>query len=161
MKTGNPIHIYDEGKINIHGTDERLECLLTKIGDSEHVVGFRVPAPTTTSSLKLQEVVKGVAAQTVGADKWHAAGITGKGVKIGILDLGFGKIKDYLGSGLPADITTLQSIDKLDRQEEAHGTACAMVVHAMAPAADLFIPYFAGSRPYRVIAALQFFPFAE
>jgi hypothetical protein len=138
-------------------TPGKLLEYMTTIGDSVHIVGFRVPTPTTTNGLKLQEVVKGVGAKTVGADKWHEAGITGKGVRIGILDLGFGKIKDYVGKGLPAKMTTLQSIDKLDRQEESHGTACAMVVHAMAPDAELFIAYFDGSSRDSFIDALQFF----
>ncbi|MBX3085450.1 MAG: S8 family serine peptidase [Anaerolineae bacterium] len=138
-------------------TPGKLLEYLSTIGDSVHIVGFRVPAPTTTGRFRLQDAVKGVAAQTVGADKWHAAGITGKGIKVGVLDLGFGKIKDYLGNGLPAKVNTLQSIDKLDRQEESHGTACAMVVHAMAPDAELYIAYFDGNSRDSFVKALQWF----
>ena len=79
-------------------------------------------------------LTQGVAASNASA--WHTAGITGTGVKVAILDVGF---KNYttartLGE-LPSGLATYGTIDTT----EEHGTACAEVVHDMAPGADLTI----------------------
>ena len=41
------------------------------------------------------------ALQAHGADKWHEAGFKGAGVKIGIIDFGFGGMEDYIGTEVP------------------------------------------------------------
>ncbi len=81
---------------------------------------------------------EGVAA--IGADAYHAAGITGSGVKIAIIDLGFAGLsqaqargdipysvvqKDITGTGLTTGIS--------------HGTAVAEIVHEVAPGAKLYL----------------------
>ncbi|MFN8418365.1 MAG: S8 family serine peptidase [Anaerolineae bacterium] len=99
---------------------------------------------------------EGVSATTIGADKWHAAGITGKGIKLGVLDLGFGGVKAQLGDFLPENVETNISIDKMDKQKEDHGTAVAMVVHSIAPDAELYLAYFDGiSGGTGLVKALQ------
>jgi hypothetical protein len=121
-------------------------------------VGFRPPTPQTSSGpVNLQQVnTKGAA--TIGADKWHAAGITGKGVKVGILDGGFGGIQKYAGKQLPAanKMKSNVPLDELDSQEEVHGTACAMVVHGAAPDAELFIAQFDFNSRESLISAVEF-----
>jgi hypothetical protein len=127
-------------------TPEKLLGYLSKIAKTAHVVGFRPPSPRTVKKLNLQQFnTKGAA--MIGADKWHDAGITGKGVRIGILDMGFGGIAKYAGKQLPEADAMKSNIplDELDEQEEDHGTACAMVVHGAAPDAELFIAWFDGS----------------
>lgn len=115
---------------------------LAQVGNVPHVVGFRPPTPVGISGKFLSPNLDGtVAAKTVGADKWQAAGITGKGVKVGVIDLGFGGIKAQLGSKLPENVTTNIPIDDMDSQEENHGTAVSMVVHGIAPEADMFMCY--------------------
>ncbi len=130
---------------------------LTKIAKVNHVVGFRPPTPKTAKIVNLQNLnTKG--AVTIGADKWHKAGITGKGVRIGILDMGFGGIMQNAGKALPpADqMKSNVPLDELDQQEEVHGTACAMVVHGAAPDAELYIAQFDGSSRESWINAVQF-----
>jgi hypothetical protein len=85
-------------------------------------------------------VSEGVA--LTGADKWQAAGITGKGVKVGVIDGSFNNYKQVLGG---AKVTTksyrsdgLVEEDTADA-ETVHGTACAEIVHEMAPDAELFL----------------------
>ena len=40
-----------------------------------------------------------------GADNWHAAGFSGRGVKVGVIDGGFISLERLMGSELPASIT--------------------------------------------------------
>ena len=79
--------------------------------------------------------------QSVGADKLHAAGITGRGVKVGILDFGFQGYSALQRAGqLPAP-KAAKAFNNSGRveAESVHGTACAEIVHAMAPDADLYL----------------------
>ncbi len=138
-------------------TPELLIDYLTKIAHVNHVVGFRPPTPLTTKSVDWRKLAT-EGAQTVGADKWHAAGITGKGVRVGILDMGFGGIEQAAGKELPPadEIKSNIPLDELDAQEENHGTACAMVVHGMAPDAELYIAQFDGASTDSLIEAIDF-----
>jgi hypothetical protein len=77
------------------------------------------------------------------AGTWHAAGLGGSGVKIGIVDLGFFGYGSLLGSALPASVT---AVDHCSNNLAAappigteHGTAVAEIVHQMAPDAQLYL----------------------
>jgi subtilisin family serine protease len=67
------------------------------------------------------------------ADDWHAAGITGSGVKVAVIDF----FKDYTlaqaEGELPAEITIYGEIDLSSR----HGTAVAEIIYDMAPGVEL------------------------
>jgi subtilisin family serine protease len=74
------------------------------------------------------------------ASTWLAKGITGKGVKVGIIDLGFRGLADRQASGdLPADVTTADFCAGQLATGEEHGTAVAEIVHEMAPDAQLYL----------------------
>jgi hypothetical protein len=77
------------------------------------------------------------------ADKLHAKGITGKNVKVAILDLGFKDYKQKLGTELPNQviIKSFRSDGDIEAGED-HGTACAEVVHDVAPDAILYLVNF-------------------
>lgn len=73
----------------------------------------------------------------------HARGITGKGVRVGILDFGFGGY-DRLQQGgvLPAPVAAqvfFRSNPGVAMGGTVHGTACAEIIHQMAPDATLLI----------------------
>jgi hypothetical protein len=77
-----------------------------------------------------------------GADAWQAAGITGKGIKVGIIDTGFIDYAPLLG----AATVTARSFradeliaDSPTTADTVHGTACAEIVHEMAPDAALYL----------------------
>ena len=74
---------------------------------------------------------------------WHAAGHTGVGVKIGIIDLGFIGYSGLLGTDLPATVVVKNFTDGESETEVAstteHGTACAEVIHDIAPDAELYL----------------------
>ena len=91
-----------------------------------------------------------------GADTLQAQGLKGDGVKIAVLDLGFGtRWRSKLGTELPpaTGIDAIQSFDKTTGQPEiaglsssdtptSHGESVAEVVHDMAPDATLtFVNY--------------------
>jgi len=84
-----------------------------------------------------------------GVDTIHAPdyrnrkGVDGRGVGIGILDTGFKGAADLLGSELPADtLATDFVLQRLSQFEEVHGTACAEIIHDVAPGATLVLAGF-------------------
>ena len=90
-----------------------------------------------------------------GAAAWHQAGITGQGVKVGVLDVGFVGVRSLLGLELPATIharcytgigTFTQDLADCEKDdadeddvEEYHGTAVAEAVLDVAPDVTLYI----------------------
>jgi subtilisin family serine protease len=88
----------------------------------------------------------GVGGQGVAATAalgWHAAGYTGRGVKVAVIDGGFGGLSKRQAEGeLPAtvrryDLCTRGGYDGPVAVE--HGTAVAEIVHEMAPGAELHL----------------------
>jgi subtilisin family serine protease len=84
-----------------------------------------------------------------GVDTIHAPdyrsrkGVDGTGVAVGILDTGFKGASDLLGSELPADtVATDFVLQRLSQFEEEHGTACAEIIHDVAPGATLVLAGF-------------------
>ncbi|HSV93828.1 MAG TPA: S8 family serine peptidase, partial [Desulfobacterales bacterium] len=84
----------------------------------------------------------------IGADVWQAAGATGAGVKVGIIDTGFGRIAELAGTGLPAIMqarcyiglgTFSTSLADCSAEPEDHGTGVAEFLHATAPGATLYL----------------------
>ena len=95
----------------------------------------------------------------IGADQLHTHGITGKGIKIGIIDLGFAKLDQVIQRGeLPKNIIAwnakgspqtspgvVSSCRRVTPTELsaasvfAHGTAVAEIIHDVAPDAELHL----------------------
>ncbi len=76
-----------------------------------------------------------------GANAWHAAGYTGGGVKVAVIDLGFQNYTYRMAAGeLPADLVTRSFRSDGDIQAgDPHGTACAEIVYDMAPGVKLYL----------------------
>lgn len=74
---------------------------------------------------------------------WHLVGLRGQGVRVGIVDEGFGGYQALLGSALPAQVTARSFVpgeDDADLDDgSSHGAALAEIVHAMAPEASLYL----------------------
>ncbi len=79
---------------------------------------------------------EGVAASN--ATAWHTAGNLGAGVRIAIIDAGFSGYASLLGSDLPATVATYDWTGT-GIGGTPHGTACAEIVHDMAPQASLYL----------------------
>ena len=76
-------------------------------------------------------------AARIGALANHSAGVKGQGVKVGIIDGGF-KGADELPGDMPARWQYLDYTDEgIYAGESAHGTACAEIIHDVAPEAEL------------------------
>jgi len=80
--------------------------------------------------------------KVTGADTWQAAGITGKGVKVGVIDGSFNHYTQVLAS-VQVTAKSFRSdglIEESDTDSDTiHGTACAEIVHEVAPDATLFL----------------------
>jgi len=79
----------------------------------------------------------------IGADNWNAAGFTGYGVKVAILDAGFEGYESRLGGTLPETVVT-QSFrrDGSLSGGTQHGRRAAEIVHTVAPGARLYLVNF-------------------
>jgi pSer/pThr/pTyr-binding forkhead associated (FHA) protein/subtilisin family serine protease len=122
------------------GTDQLFE----RLTQMEHIIRLELPLRNRPDRAL---GVEGEGVSTIGADAWHASGFTGQGVRIGVLDLGFDNYRDLLGSELPQSVLTESFIYGLapDETGEAHGTACAEIIHEVAPDAELLFACYDGS----------------
>jgi len=79
----------------------------------------------------------------IGADLWHnltTYRMTPRNVKIAILDAGFKGYTGLLGSDLPTSVAARSFRTDGDIfADQVHGTACAEIVHDMAPNASLYL----------------------
>jgi subtilisin family serine protease len=81
----------------------------------------------------------------IGAPEWHRNGLTGRGVKVAILDTGFDGYLELLGQELPTDaiVKSFRSDGEISgRSKDNHGTASAELVHDVAPGAQLYLVNF-------------------
>ncbi len=99
----------------------------------ESVGNIRLPMKPRPMSV----VSEGVS--IVGADKWHYGGLTGQGVKAGVVDIGFAGYSTLLGTELPASVNTKVMGGESEFLSTYHGTACAEILHDAAPGAELFL----------------------
>ena len=83
------------------------------------------------------------ASTLVGADGWLEGGLTGRGVKVAILDAGFLGYQDALGTSLPANLTARSfRADRAIGGSTDHGLRAAEIVHSLAPGAQLYLVSF-------------------
>ncbi|MFC2164016.1 S8 family serine peptidase [Acidobacteriota bacterium] len=79
-----------------------------------------------------------------GANQWHSlvSYRTEDEVKVCILDAGFAEYRALLGEELPSTVQTKSFRADRDLYAHDHGTACAEIVHDMAPNAKLWLVNF-------------------
>lgn len=82
------------------------------------------------------------AAQSMGVDRWRAAGFTGHRVKVAVLDTGFDGYQDALGTALPRQVVarSFRADGRIGGSD--HGRRAAEVVAAIAPNATLYLVNF-------------------
>jgi len=115
---------------------------LTEVAAQPAVAAVRAPdVAVMADDASLAATTEGVAAAN--ADAWHAAGWRGQGVTIAVIDAGFVGYANLVGSDLPPNVVAKNFVDgQNDSQVDtgtAHGTACAEIVHDMAPLATLYL----------------------
>jgi subtilisin family serine protease len=126
---------------------ENPHLIFSQLTQLEHILRIKLPIPTTNKESLLQQNIIGEGVAVIRANEWHQAGFTGAGVKVGVLDLGFAGYRDLLGNELPPDLITkafLPYSEEIDDTYNPHGTACAEIVHEIAPDAELFLVMFDG-----------------
>ncbi|GIK41038.1 MAG: hypothetical protein BroJett011_48710 [Chloroflexota bacterium] len=121
---------------------EEPDLILERISNLDHVIRLEVPNKAT---IKQRGLILGQGVNVTEANKWQDQGLTGQGVKVGILDLGFGGYEGLLGKELPENVVAEAFGDPYNFDNEVHGTACAEIVHEMAPDAELYLAYYDGS----------------
>lgn len=94
---------------------------------------------------------------SLGVDRWHAAGFQGKGVKIAVLDSGFRGYRAHLGKALPTHITvrSFRSDGNLEAKDSQHGILCAEAAHALAPGAELLLANWESDSPSQFLEAVR------
>lgn len=128
--------------IEAAASQENPGAVFAQLTQLDHVIRVSLPIRNQPD----QDPVVGEGVHNTGADLWHQVGRTGKGIKIGVLDLGFQGYTSLLGSSLPATVIA-QSFVPGEAPEDAptvHGTACAEIIHEMAPDAELYLAYYDG-----------------
>ncbi len=78
-------------------------------------------------------------------------------MKIAILDSGFRGYRDYLGKALPAQLKarSFRMDGNLEARDSQHGILCGEVIHALAPAAELFLANWEPDDPGRFLDAVR------
>jgi hypothetical protein len=104
--------------------------------------------------LQRKGISEGVA--STNANRLHARGIRGKGVKIGLIDFGFvGYSRLQTAGRVPAPVEQ-KAFNKEQQMEvnTVHGAGCAEIIHDMAPEASLYLAAVNGTDG-QIIAAAQ------
>ena len=117
--------------------------LLPQASQQEGVHSIRTIIPPQPA----QGVVVSEGAAAHGALAWHAAGVKGQGVRIGIIDTGFEGFGSLMGTELPAsvearcytDIGVFTSSLSGCENDDEHGTAVAEASFDIAPEATYYI----------------------
>jgi len=78
----------------------------------------------------------------MGADVYQARGASGAGVTVGVLDGAYEGVLDLLGGEIPDDAEGTDFVLGHLDSPGTHGTACAEIVHDVAPQAHLFLGAF-------------------
>jgi len=121
---------------------EEPDLILQRISNYDHVIRLEI---TQKANPKQEGRIRGQGVDVTEAGEWQRQGLTGQGIKVGVLDLGFGGYQELLGTELPDNVTIKAFGDEYMLDEEVHGTACAEIVHEMAPDAELYLAYYDGS----------------
>lgn len=137
MDVGVPVAV-----IEAAAAQENPGAVFAGLTQLDHVIRVSIPIKTQPRD----DPVVGEGVNWTGAELWHQVGRTGKGIKIGILDLGFAGYKELLGAGLPATVVAASFVPGEEPEDAAtvHGTACAEIIHEMAPDAELYLAYYDG-----------------
>ncbi|MCL4295364.1 MAG: S8 family serine peptidase [Anaerolineae bacterium] len=115
--------------------------VVDRISNLEHVISLQLPNKLAPD----QGAFPGEGVAVTMAKDWQQQGITGQGVKVGVLDLGFAGYEKLLGTELPKDVVVSTFGSTAQFGVQIHGTACAEIVHEMAPDAQLYLAYFDGT----------------
>lgn len=89
--------------------------------------------------------------------RWHQAEARGQKVKIAVLDSGFRDYRQFLGKGLPTQVTarSFRRDRNLEARDSQHGILCAEVLHAVAPQAEILLANWEPDSPQSFLDAVR------
>jgi subtilisin family serine protease len=118
-------------------------AIFEKLTEMEHVVAVQLPERAMPDG----SIIEGEGVGVIDADAWQDAGVTGAGLRVGVLDMGFMGYEDLLGEELPDEVLFREFgwSEDVPREMGVHGTACAEVIHEIAPDAELVLAQYDGS----------------
>ena len=137
------------GASNISAGDDYIEAyvpilVLPETSEQPGVLRVRVIQPP--ESPQSESRVAGNGPTVHGSTAWNQAGYTGRGIKVGVIDGGFGTFADLMGTEVPVTVharcyTFLgqHTQDLEDCGTSTHGTAVAESVMDIAPEVSLYI----------------------
>lgn len=135
LSLGGTVEVTSAGRIQALLPPSALEVIEAL---PAHEASVRVDRPGVFVPLQVVP-----ATSLIGSDDWNAAGFTGYGVKVAILDAGFDGYRTHLGTSLPDRVVTrsFRRDGDVDGGTE-HGRRAAEVVHSVAPGAQLYLVNF-------------------
>ena len=137
------------GASNIAAGEDYIEAfvpvlLVGTISEQPGVVRIRLIQPP--DSPQTQSQIAGNGPEVHGSAAWNQAGYTGKGIKVGVIDVGFGNFASVMGTEVPANVLVRcygsfgeHSANLADCGSNTHGTVVAESVMDIAPEATLYI----------------------
>ena len=113
-----------------------VDVPIARLLDLARLPGVRfVRRPYRPTPVVVSEGVKLTSAST-----WHTAGIRGQGIKIAVIDGGFDGLATAVASGTVGNVVYTHDYTSEGLETGGvHGTACAEIVHDMAPDAQLLL----------------------
>jgi hypothetical protein len=98
------------------------------------------PAPRrATHRTKALTELTSEGVEAMNAPSWHAAGVRGDGLKVGVIDMQYEGWDSLLGSELPPAAKVHYRTFTGESVVGVHGTACAEVIHDLVPDAELYL----------------------
>ena len=119
------------GTIKVTVPISQLRTLVSQLAGISFIRPPYMPYPLAVTG-------QGVAA--MGASAFHAAGYTGSGAKVAVIDLGFAGLSTaQAGGDLPYSVVTQDFTGTGISSGISHGTAVAEIAYEIAPAAQLYL----------------------
>ncbi|MBN1876509.1 MAG: S8 family serine peptidase [Anaerolineae bacterium] len=117
--------------------------MVTALASNVDVDLVRVPDELELLELPLAGAITIEALDDMNVGAWHTLGYRGAGVKVAVIDGGFVGYNNLLGSELPAVVTVKNFVDGQEEEDvngtTVHGTACAEIIHDIAPEAEMYL----------------------
>ncbi|MDD5174140.1 MAG: S8 family serine peptidase [Candidatus Omnitrophica bacterium] len=121
-------------KKNLIIANVSLDKVEDLVGNERNITYARFPCKFLPCGI----ISEGV--NVTGANTLQNAGLTGKGVKIAVIDMGFKGLSAAIANGeLPSNIQSQDFSGKGLETQYKHGTACAEIIYDMAPDAELYL----------------------
>ncbi len=108
---------------------------LERVAEVDGVQFVRLPIEPKTQTV----VSEGV--DRISAQVFSNRGFTGRGIKVGVIDIGFAGVPELMSQGeLPQNLPPQDFTNAgIFVGDEVHGSACAEIVHDIAPDAEIYL----------------------